>query len=384
MKSYHYKSTVIVTGRNLFFLRQSLQAIASIIAIATIGGGFLAPALADDDNADQAVVTSEFIYEAAPFPQCHASTIAESSSGMVAAWFGGTAEKSPDVGIWVSRRVDNSWSTPVEVANGIQHDSLRWPCWNPVLHQAFDGPLVLFYKVGPSPSTWWGMRTTSSDGGVTWSRAERLPDQIFGPIKNKPITLASGELLCPTSDETSQSPSQWTVHFERTSDLGLTWSRTEALNDGVTIAAIQPSILQHRDGRLQAIGRSRQGKLFTIQSVDQGKTWSTMSFLELPNNNSGTDAVTLKDGRHLLVYNHTTKGRSPLNVSISTDGQTWEAALVLEDQSGEYSYPAVVQTSDGLVHITYTWKRQRVKHVVVDPSKLRPQPIIDGKWPSQS
>lgn len=338
--------------------------------------------MADDVDQNPAVVSSRFIYETTSFPQCHASTIADTPGGMVASWFGGTEEKSPDVGIWVSRLSGDSWSAPVEVANGIQHETLRWPCWNPVLHQAAGGPLVLFYKVGPSPSTWWGMRTESKDGGVTWSRSERLPDKIFGPIKNKPLTLASGELLCPTSDETSQSPSRWTVHFERSSDLGITWSRTESLNDGITIAAIQPSILQHGDGRLQAIGRTRQSKLFTIESDDQGKTWGTMSFLELPNNNSGTDAVTLKDDRHLLVYNHTTKGRSPLNVSISKDGQTWEAALVLEDEPGEYSYPAVVQSADGLVHITYTWKRQRVKHVVIDPTKLQLKPIVDAKWPS--
>lgn len=373
----------MISAHHLYFkFRLLCPAAVSMFVITMTTACYLAPANADDSGKKPAVIASQFIYETAPFPQCHASTIAETPAGVVAAWFGGTAEKSPDVGIWVSRLIDDSWSIPVEVADGVQHQSLRWPCWNPVLYQAVDGPLVLFYKVGPSPSTWWGMQSESKDGGVTWSRSQRLPDKIFGPIKNKPVTLASGEMLCPTSDETSQSPSRWTVHFERTGDLGVTWSRTEPLNDGISIAAIQPSILQHGDGRLQAIGRSRQAKIFTIQSDDQGKTWSEMSFLDLPNNNSGTDAVTLKDGRHLLVYNHTTKGRSPLNVSISKDGQTWEAALVLEDQPGEYSYPAVIQSSDGLVHITYTWKRQRVKHVVVDPGKLELTPIVEGKWPS--
>jgi predicted neuraminidase len=81
------------------------------------------------------------------------------------------------------------------------------------------------------------------------------------------------------------------------------------------------------------------------------------------------------------VYNHTTKGRSPLNVSVSRDGKTWEAALVLESEPGEYSYPAVIQTSDGLVHITYTWKRQRIKHVELDPARLKAVPMPDGNWP---
>jgi len=91
--------------------------------------------------------------------------------------------------------------------------------------------------------------------------------------------------------------------------------------------------------------------------------------------------VTLRDGRHLIVYNHATLDRSPLNVAISRDGRAWEAALVLERDPGEYSYPAVIQRSDGLVDVTYTWKRQRIKHVVIDPARLTPRPMPDGRWP---
>jgi len=98
----------------------------------------------------------EFIYETAPFPSCHASTIAETDHGLVAAWFGGRAEKAPDVGIWISRRVDGTWTAPVEVANGVQPDGTRQPCWNPVLFQTAKGPLLLFYKVGPDPESMVG------------------------------------------------------------------------------------------------------------------------------------------------------------------------------------------------------------------------------------
>jgi predicted neuraminidase len=101
----------------------------------------------------------------------------------------------------------------------------------------------------------------------------------------------------------------------------------------------------------------------------------------MPNPNSGIDATTLRDGRQLLVYNHSTDARTPLNVAVSSDGQTWQAALVLEDVPGQYSYPAVIQTRDGLVHVTYTWKRERIKHAVIDPSKLALKPIVDGDWP---
>jgi len=124
--------------------------------------------------------------------------------------------------------------------------------------------------------------------------------------------------------------------------------------------------------------------------MDNGVTWSPLVKTDLPNNNSGTDAVTLKDGRQLLVYNHVlppgkeVKGaRTPLNVAISPDGKKWYAALILEDSPiSQYSYPAVIQTSDGLVHFVYTWRRQRIKHVVVDPSKLKLVEIKNGEWPA--
>jgi predicted neuraminidase len=328
------------------------------------------------------LLSSEFIYESAPFPSCHASTIVETKSGLVAAWFGGTREGAPDVGIWLSRHADGHWTPPVEVANGEQPDGQRHPSWNPVLFQPRTGPLLLFYKVGPSPSAWWGLLRTSNDDGKTWSAARRLPEGILGPIKNKPVQLANGDFLCPTSSETAAVPSQWTVHFERSSDGGATWSATQPLNDGLTISAIQPSILFLTTEKLLAIGRTRQSKLFQITSDDAGKAWSEMTLTALPNPNAGTDAVTLADGRHLLIYNHTAKGRSPLNLAVSNDGRTWQAALVLESEPGEFSYPAIIQTRDGLVHFTYTWKRQKVRHAVVDPAKLVTRDMQDGEWPT--
>ncbi len=320
------------------------------------------------------VVSAGFIYETAPHPQCHASTIVETEQKqMIAAWFGGTREKHPDVGIWVARQENGRWTPGVEVANGVQPDGTRHPTWNPVLFQPRQAPLMLFYKVGPSPQTWWGMLRTSTDGGRTWSEPRRLPPGILGPIKNKPVQLADGTILSPTSNETEERPSKWTVHFERSSDGGRTWTATPSLHDGIAISAIQPSILFHdRIGgsKLQALGRTRQGRVFTMTSGDAGLTWSPIALLDVPNPSSGTDAVTLRDGRHLLIYNPVPKGRTPLVIAVSRDGRDWKPAVTLEDQPGEYSYPAIIQTSDGRVHATYTWKRERVKHVVLDPAKL--------------
>ena len=330
-----------------------------------------------------ALVRSEFIFEKAPFDSAHASTIAETKGGLVAAWFGGTREGADDVGIWVSRQVKGQWTAPVEVATGQQPDGKRHPCWNPVLFAMPDGTLTLFYKVGPTPRTWWGMRRSSRDGGQTWSEGERLSDGILGPIKNKPVRLADGTLLSPASTESDESPSKWRVHFERSADAGKTWTvvRPSEAPGAKPIDAIQPSILIHPKGRLQALGRTRSQHVFETWSDDGGKSWGPVTLTPLPNPSAGTDAVTLRDGRHLIVYNHTPKGRTPLNVAISRDGKLWDAALVLESEPGEYSYPAVIQAADGLVHVTYTWKRLRVRHAVIDPAKLTTTPMPDGKWP---
>ena len=336
-------------------------------------------------SAPSAPRVAEFVFETAPFASAHASTIVETREGLVSAWFGGTREGATDVGIWVSRHARDAWTSPIEVATGTQSDGMRYPCWNPVLFEMANQELLLFYKVGPSPQRWWGMVQASRDNGRTWAHSRRLPEGILGPIKNKPVRLSDGSILSPSSTESPERPSAWRVHFERSVDAGRTWTVAPApvSGGGSEINAIQPSILIHPAGRLQAIGRTRSGRVFQTWSNDSGKTWSPTELTILPNPSAGTDAVTLRDGRHLIVYNHTIKGRSPLNVSLSRDGATWEAALVLESEPGEYSYPAVIQTSDGLVHITYTWKRRRIKHVVIDPKPLKSVPMPDGQWPPE-
>ncbi len=319
------------------------------------------------DSTSGAALKSEFIYETAPFPSCHASTIEDTPGGLVAAWFGGTDEKDPDVGIWVSRHTAGKWTAPVEVANGVQADGkTRHPTWNPVLFQPKDGPLLLFYKAGPTPGSWWGMLTKSGDGGTSWSKPTRLPEGILGPIKNKAVLLADGTLLCPSSSEHDG----WRVHMEMTRDLGATWTKTPALNDGKEFAAIQPTILFHSPTRLQTLCRSRQGRLTEAWSDDAGKTWSPMKATSLLNPSAGADGVTLKDGRHLLVYNPVSRGRTPLVLGLSKDGREWQTVLTLESQPGEYSYPAIIQGKDGRVHITYTWKREKIRYWAVDPTKL--------------
>ena len=359
-------------------MRYTMLTVATALSPFVIGAGAQDALVPNPDR-----VRYEFLFETAPYPSVHASTLVETPDGLVAAWFGGTRESAPDVGIWLSSHVKGSWTTPREVATGVQADGTRHPCWNPVLFRNADGSIRLFYKVGPSPRTWWGMSMTSSDGGRTWSPPLRLPDGVLGPIKNKPVRLTDGTIISPSSTESTDQPSLWRVHFERSTDAGKTWTLVRpAVADGAAeLHSIQPSILLHRDGRLQAVGRTRSQRVFETWSGDGGRTWGQVSLTDLPNPSAGTDAVTLGDGRHLIVYNHTMKGRSPLNVAISADGKAWSAALVLEREAGEYSYPAVIQTADGLVHVTYTWRRQRIRHATIDPRRLQLVPMTAGEWP---
>lgn len=335
------------------------------------------------------IVLEEFIATQPPTPQSHASSLVETRDGtLLAAWFGGEHEGATDVGIWLARRGSEGWLPPLRVADGRQDSSMQGngalqPTWNPVLFQPAQGPLQLYYKVGPNPRQWWGMLTVSSDDGGHWSAPRRLPDGILGPIKNKPLQLPSGRILAPSSSE--DEAGGWRAHIETSDDDGLHWQRGAALNDPAHIGAIQPSLLRHRDGCLQALGRSKQNRVFSVFSNDGGASWGAMTLLDIENPNSGTDAVMLRDGRALLIYNPALagkdwwEGRSVLAVALSDDGLRWRRVLTLEDSSkDEFSYPAVIQTRDGLVHVSYTWKRQRIKHVVLDPRLLSsPAPGAD-------
>lgn len=312
------------------------------------------------------ITRSVFIFEDAPFASAHASTIAETDGGLIAAWFGGPCEGHPQVGIWLARQFDERWSAPIQVARGLDRFGRTQPCWNPVLHQVTDGPLLLFYKVGPGPRRWWGMMSTSADRGRSWSPPRRLPRGVLGPIKNKPLALADGSILCPSSTEHLG----WRVHLELTADLGATWHKIGPLGRSGAIGAIQPSIVTHPDRRMQLLCRTRQRVIAAAWSTDDGSSWSALAATSLPNPDSGIDAVALRDGRAVLVYNPSRQARTPLCVAVSEDGHAWRDALVLEDAPGEYSYPAIIQAADGTLHVTYTWNRRRIRHVTVAPDRL--------------
>jgi alpha-L-fucosidase len=316
------------------------------------------------------IVSREKVVAKPPFQACHASTLIELSSGdLLVAFFAGTREAATDVCIWLTAKKGGQWTKPIVIGNGIINDTLRYPCWNPVLFEAKDGTLFLFYKVGSNPREWWGMVRTSKDEGKTWSKPRKLPPGILGPIKNKPVQLADGTILSPSSVE---SEAGWKVFMERSSDGGKTWSRVPVDTES-NYRVIQPSILLHADKSVQIVCRSDQDRVVTAWSYNNGKTWTNFARLELPNPNSGIDAVTLKSKLQMIVYNPTVRGkdwwnnRGKLNVAVSVDGIKWKDVAVLENGSSEeYSYPAIIQTRDGRMHITYTYNRKNIQHVVLE------------------
>jgi predicted neuraminidase len=330
----------------------------------------------------QKVELGELIFEQAAFQRCHASTIVDlPNGGLLAAWFGGQEEGDNSVEIWLSRKpLGGHWSPPERMT-----DFPETPCWNPVLFRDRKGRIWLFFKVGPDEMSWVGAYRTSEDGGANWSSITYLPAGLLGPIRSKPIVLSNGDLLAGSSreagmrrDEARAQPYwSWASWVERSQDDGKTWSiHGPIVHPQVSFGVIQPTLWESAPGRVKMLLRStaKIGSICEATSTDGGKTWSEVRAARLPNPNSGIDAVKLKDGRVVLVYNHSTTSRTPLNLAVSVDdGETWSAPSALEDRAGEYSYPAVIQSGDAKLHITYTWQRRRIKHVVVNPADLAGQ-----------
>ena len=313
--------------------------------------------------------TAEFISTDMPTPSCHASTIVELSSGdLLASWFGGTREGAPDVAIWMSRRTSSGWSKPREAA--------REPAvatYNPVLFHSADGLLWLYYKLGNSPDTWSAAREYSRNEGAAWSAVEHLPAGLYGPIRAKPLLLGNGTILSGTSVE---SYGTWACWIERSMDNGQSWTRIGPIAAPLSLAShpaqrgkphgiIQPSLIDMGGGHIRLYARSTEdiARICQSDSFDDGLTWSKVKTTDLPNPNSGIDAIRLRDGRLIMVYNNTTSGRTPLNLAVSANGEQWQNFYTLEKDPGEYSYPALIQARNEDLLITYTWNRVKIRFI---------------------
>lgn len=309
------------------------------------------------------------------WPTCHAGTICELKTGeLVAAWFAGERESSDDSGILLSKWTGDQWTPPRVVVNVHKRAA-----GNPKLFIGPDGVLWLIapvnYGAWCEGGTWLFVKR-SFDHGETWTDLELLLQRpgILG--KNKPIQLRSGVWLIPVEDEVASTPM-----FLRSEDQGVTWELVPVENDDWVI---QPTVVELANGTLLAYCRSGSGAIYETRSKDEGRTWTKTQRTTLPNNNSGIDMVRLRSGLLVLVLNWVEprdddkwiKGvrwgrRTPLNLAVSPDeGKTWLPGPVLEDGPGEYSYPAIIQGSDGLIHVIYTHRRTAMKHVVLEEDEL--------------
>ena len=312
-------------------------------------------------------VTSEFIFETAPFPSVHASTIVERrGGGLVAAWFGGTAERNPDVGIWVARHEAGKWTAPVEVANGVQSPALRHPTWNPVLFQPRAGPLMLFYKVGPSPQ-----HVVGDDDDLS----RRRPDLVEARPSARRHPRPDQEQAGPTGQRRPALPDRaprttaGAFTSSASSDNGKTWTATPPLNDGKQMSAHpaeSPDVTRTAGCRRSAArGMARSSRSGRTTPARPGARSALTRAAEPELRHRRGDAARRPPSARLQPHRRRAAARST-SPSRPT-ARHWTAVLVLEDEPGaEYSYPAVIQTSDGRVHITYTWKRQRIKHAVLE------------------
>ncbi|POH69928.1 MULTISPECIES: sialidase family protein [Cryobacterium] len=345
--------------------------------------------------------------------QCHASTVLAVGSSLLCAWFAGSAEGSPDNGIFVAvREPGGSWGDPRPVVGtGDTADAVAH--WNPVLAHAADGSVWLFFKRGPRISEWSTWLCTSADDGASWTEPrEVVPGDTGGrgPVKNPPVRAADGAWLAPASIESwAPNGAIWASFVDRSTDDGRTWNRVDIPVDRAQLSGagvIQPALWVTGD-TVGALLRSSEGHAYLAFSPDNGRTFTTAVPSTLPNNNSGLTVTQLPDGTLACVHNPTGTSwgaRCPLAVSVSRDGLHWQTVAIVDDGrmplggftpslpeasgtgfdphdsgvrtdgTGEYSYPAAVVCDDDLF-ITYTWQRRGIVCATVPLALLtHPEP----------
>lgn len=334
------------------------------------------------------ILHKEFVLEKLPTSFCHASTIIKlKSGGLLCCWFGGTHEGEADVAIYAAKKeYDDSsaknqgaWSKPVKLADGAEAN------WNPVLFYGKDNTLMLFYKHGQKIAQWQTLVIASQDDGESWSEPQELVAADTGggrgPVRNKPIRLASGRIVAGASTEQGI----WQAFADLSDDDGKSWRKSTVIGiaklsyqvgektaqSNIAVSqqsfygrgVIQPSLWQSADGSVHMLLRSSEGFIYRSDSKDEGETWCSAYPLTLPNNNSGLDLVRTDNGRLFLVCNPVAANwgqRSPLSLFVSNDdGLSWQKLLDLETEAAEFSYPAII--ADGKeIYLTYTWKRQNI------------------------
>ena len=315
---------------------------------------------------------------------CHASHFALLPDGDIfAVWFHGSAEGRDDVRISGARRRRGKWDAPrfLTPDDGLPH-------WNPVLHRTEDGRLILYYKVGREIASWRTWATTSLDDGEYFSGPrELIPGDESGgrgPVRNKILPLSDGSWLAPGSTEGGG----WKCFADRSEDGGETWTRSADIllpekyyRPGVPVerakrGIIQPSFWEdpEKPGRVSALMRSTEGRVFRADSLDYGKSFGEPRPIPVPNNNSALDLALLPDGRIFLVLNPVGLPpdgcwgeRTPLSLLVSEDGgETFRrVADIAAGERHVFAYPAV-RYGEGMLHVTFTHDRTEILYTVLE------------------
>jgi len=326
-------------------------------------------------------ITDRFVFQFDErYPSCHGSTILELPNGdLLAAWYAGSREKGDDVVILGARLVsgDTIWSN-----YEVWADTPDKSEGNPVLFYDRNGVLWLFYQTmygsgegrtrqGTGWTTCKIKAKISNDFGMSWQTERTLVEEWGFLTRNKVLQLADGTILLPVHDERD-----WSSRILISNDDGQNWKFSERIDSGGGFhkGNIEPTIILRDDGKILCFMRSGAdtNQIWKSLSSDHGEHWSEPVEIDQPNPNSACDLLKLKNGNVVLAFNNTKSNRTPLTLTISTDdGETWAALRNLEDSEGEYSYPAIIQTKDGKIHVTYTYMRNKIKHVELSECWIR-------------
>lgn len=319
----------------------------------------------------------------------HVGSICELPDGRLAsAWYAGSAEGAWNTQVRFATRGAARGSAWTEPRVLVGRDSAArelgrfvLKVGNPILFTDREGRLWLFY-VSSAISGWSTSSLnvkTSTDGGATWTRSRRLTLSPFGNIselvKNKPVMLAGGGFVLPVYHEfIGLFPEMLRVRGYPGGQMS--WRKTRVAG---WRSFFQPSLVPLGPRSAVAFFRcsAPQSAVGIAATSDAGLTWTKPRFTELPNPNSAVDALLLSDGRILLAFNDSRSGRANLRLAVleydrPTGGLTATRAATLEEDAGKrFSYPYMIRTRDGLIHIVYTWQRRRIKHVAFNEAWLR-------------
>jgi predicted neuraminidase len=297
---------------------------------------------------------------------------------LFAAWFAGEYETAEDVAILGATRHPNTpaWSTPRVIAD-VAGKSMGQPVFLP----RPNGELLLFFVVcapqkteaSASNATDYHFDWTNSqpfcqrslDNGQTWQPPVQMMDYLGLMFRSRPLLLP-GRIILPVYDENT-----WQSRMMISDDEGDNWRLTAPLT--TLTGNIHPCPVRLSDGRLLAYLRPGGvgGVIWRTESFDNGNTWSRPIPTELPNPNSGIDLLRLQSGKLVLAYNHSHRRRTPLCVALADEDEQWRCRRTLEDGNGEFSYPTLLQTEDGIIHVVYTYRREHIHHARFEEHWLR-------------